>query len=140
MALFRYGNSNAGGGGGGTPVMQETQLWSNSYPGSAFGNQVINLSSSITNYDYIGIYYRPKANTPSVEYLVMVPTSDFQDMDYASDAVMLMSYYNNYYARAVWYVNNTQIHFSDSLQVSGGGNSNGTSIPTKIVGMNLAVE
>ena len=139
MALFRYGNSNTGGGGGGTPVMQETILWSNPDPSVAFPNKPQGISS-IVGYDYIGIYYRPKANTPDTEYLAIIPISDFQSMRYPYDAVMLMTYYNAYYARAVWYVSNSQVQFSDALQVSGGGTQNGVSIPTKIVGMKMVVE
>lgn len=130
MALYRCSS------GSGTAHLTETILWSNNSPSSAFANQVVSSFYNMHSYDYIGVYYRPKANT-NFELMVIVPESDFENMTYSTDAVMMMSYYSGYYARAVWYVNDYDIHFSDSLQVGGSGNSNGTSVPTRIVGLKL---
>lgn len=62
--------ANIGGGSGG---MTQTTLWTNPSPGNDFAGQTITLSQNMTDFDYIGIYYRGRrTSNPYIESEILV--------------------------------------------------------------------
>ena len=134
MALYRCGNVNSG-----DAKLEETTLWSNSYPGQQYSQNTESLSSSIADFDYIGIYYKPDYQYPT-EILSITPVAQWKIMSEGSQFnVMLGSYYSGYLARAAWYVTNTSIKFSYCTKVGASGTNNYGCIPTKVVGMKVTI-
>lgn len=145
MALYRYGISEngGGGGGGGTPVLEATTLWTNSAPTTAYGDNVVTLSDDITNYDYIGINYRPVGTSSSNPIMHLIyPVSDWITMSQSSwnGALMFASLQAGYYGRIAWYSSATQVHITQSFKMNGTGTQNASNVPAEIVGLKLAIQ
>lgn len=125
-----------------------TTLWTNSAPTSNFDAQVVTLSSSMQNYDYLIITFKASATSTSTwqEY---VNVSDFVNSYYQSGgsattgAMASGTYYNGSgstvytYNRPFSRRSNTQISFSNCRRstTSSAANYAQFVVPTKIEGM-----
>ena len=67
MAFYR-----TGGGGSAT----ETVLWTNASPSSSFSNKTVNLSGSLSDYDYIKVIWKYNYSSDTRASVIM-PMTDF---------------------------------------------------------------
>ena len=89
-------------------------LWSNSNPTSLFNAQYVNLNDSISNYDYIGVYYIPQTGL-SNGCTVLIPVSDFINLTTSNqNRFTLGSLLNVLYVREIKYSSDTSIYFNNS--------------------------
>lgn len=117
----------SGGGGNWT----ETVLWTNPNRSVAFGNQTVNLSDNMNNYDYIKIvYYGWITSSDDEDVIIILPV---EKLKFLHDATNWISLYigqrgsSNYYRR-ICYDSDTSIIFKEASNTSAG-------IPYKIIGI-----
>ena len=121
--------------------MSETTLWTNSSPTSTsgFAAQTVTLSSSISNFDYIGIYYKLSTDSTYTPECAIFKKSDFTTFNATNTN-------NKYYGglggrlttnriRRIGYVSNTQVQFTAAENTNNTGSVATALIPTKIVGI-----
>ncbi len=120
------------GGGGGKYT--ETVLWTNASPTSSFAQQNITLSDSISNYDYVRIYFRA-STTNSAEKSIIFPVSEISDNNNAFGAKF--SGFNNTTERVWAKASDTSftIYLAYQLQQAAQTASSTVVIPTKITGI-----
>ena len=118
---------------------EETSLWTNDNPSTTFpANQTLTLSDSISNYDYLRIYYRA-TTTSSIYSSVIIPTDAFYPK---ADGNVVFSIGGIYtyggsvtpMSRYVYYVDNVTINIVNNSNQSLTGN---LGIPVEIYGVNL---
>lgn len=131
MAFYR-----SGGGGD----LTETTLWTNESPTSSIAAETdISLSQGYNNFDYIGVYFRVTTLIDTT-YLVMCPTSVFDNATPSSGFRLCLSNYTNSYtaARTIWRgstSNYTSLKVSAGYRINSTSTANSNVIPTKIVGL-----
>lgn len=112
----------------------ETTLWTNANPTSSFAQQNITLSDSISNYDYVRIYFRA-STTNSAEKSIIFPVSEISDNNNAFGAKF--SGFNNTTERVWAKASDTSftIYLAYQLQQAAQTASSTVVIPTKITGI-----
>lgn len=109
----------------------ETSLWTNSSPTSNFNAQTVNLSDSLSNYDYIKVKVRFNTST-ATENEVMCSVSQFKTMNIADGGFWLsntlVSTYS--YTRMYRYVSDTEIYINTAFKY---GTSSGTTAPSFVI-------
>lgn len=131
MAWFK-----TGGGG----ALSETTLWTNSAPTSNYSGGTVDLSDSINNYQYIGMYCK-FSTSDATEYFCFLKTSAFgfngtigaQFLSVTARRTNSQNMFRNLYRP-----DNTtdyQMGISNCSLLGTSGSYPGNLIPTKIVGL-----
>ena len=129
--------------------LDETVLWTNPSPTSAFAGQTITLSDNVDNYDYLEFEYKP-ANNLNTTYKAIFSIATIKDSVKFSGtqtsvipACLLGSYVNSgsnatRLGRAITMgsTNNT-LTFNGCLRFGSSGEFTSYSIPIKITGIKL---
>lgn len=111
--------------------LKETVLWTNGSPTSTQSSQTVNLSDSISNYEYIKIYWR-HSTTDSTVGSSQMPVSEFSTSKIRLAGAIGSS--GNSIARVVIYSTATSVSFGTAY-VIGGSSSNSSVIITQVVGI-----
>ena len=129
--------TNIGGGGGGE--LHETVLWTNSSPTSNFAQQAVTLSQGISNFDYIGIYYRINTTAGAIGF-EMAKASDF--INYVGNLKPRVGFAvvsdNKSNFRNLLYSSDTSITITACIQSGTTSTNTSQCIPTAIVGLKYA--
>ena len=125
--------------GGGGEALVETLLWTNPSPTSNFGTQIITLSDSISNYDYIKVQFLG-STTISISSSVVTPVQDFILQQRSTNNTLRsitpgLQMSDGLFIRAFDYVSDTSINITDALRLNGSANNNSITIPYKIYGV-----
>lgn len=122
-------------GGGG--ALTETALWTNASPTSSFAAQNVTLSSGISNFEVIRVYYL----CSTTEYYVDFP----KDLIVAAFAEINAPLFvigktgtggtSLFFVRVLRYVSNTSISIGANTRVGASGTANEGNVPTKICGL-----
>ena len=121
-------------------VYNETSLWTNSNPTTAFSAQAVTLSQSIENFKYVKIRFR-NHTANATEGCIIIPVDDFKKsatscadnrVRIAMDSVVSGATYE----RLVIYTDNTTINFTTTYRVGATNTSDTPSIPLEILGLN----
>lgn len=134
MALFRCG-------GGGT--IKRTTIWTNNAPTSSFALQTVNLTSGLSNYDYVMVKYRCSTSNSTTWESGMVKVSDFSasgGSSYPLSRPLWIGTKTNSsdnYSRAVNYDSNTSIQFSGCVKFAATTTANTYCIPLEIIGVKI---
>lgn len=129
--------------GGGT--LKETTLWTNSNPTSSFGAVTLTLPQPITNFDYIKINYKPRAelDASSAKGLI-VSVDEFVQMinnvdtcNIALGAVINSGGRIYLMIRRIIYNNSTEIYIDQTAPQGTNGIFNTTCVPINIIGIKM---
>ena len=120
----------------------ETTLWTNSAPTSAFPQTTVTLSQSIENFKFIQIKY---VSNGSAQDILLSPILSVSDLQKSTDVItsyqpmMTIAGVNKAadttYVRRVTWVSNTQIKFSNAFKMNAAANSSAVAIPIQIFGL-----
>lgn len=116
----------------------ETVLWTNNSPTSSFAVQSVTLSDDYTNYDYLEFYFR-STTSDDTEYRDIIPTSVLAKSTSASTCTIGNSSSSKIRSRGIYATSNTSIRISDCYPLNSTSASNTSVIPTKIVGISVAL-
>ena len=116
----------------------ETVLWTNNSPTSSFAVQSVTISDDYTNYDYLEFYFR-STTSDDTEYRDIIPTSVLAKSTSASTCTIGNSSSSKIRSRGIYATSNTSIRISDCYPLNSTSASNTSVIPTKIVGISVAL-
>ena len=116
----------------------ETVLWTNNSPTSSFAVQTVTISDDYTNYDYLEFYFR-STTSDDTEYRDIIPTSVLAKSTSASTCTIGNSSSSKIRSRGIYATSNTSIRISDCYPLNSTSASNTSVIPTKIVGISVAL-
>lgn len=128
-----------GGGNGGR--MAETDLWTNSSPSSDWSVNSITLSQSISNFEFLKIYYKPtKSSSTSDVTAILVAVDDFKTFNNTVNhgalfpTAKITSSAN--WGRRAWYIDDTTMGVNNAgTQIFGTGSNASNIIYTKVCGL-----
>lgn len=126
--------------GNGGSQYTETVLWTNPNPNSAISSPPwdVELSDSMSNYDYIRISYKG-INTDAASTLVsvLISYSDLRRTTNARFALFALDSANALNARQIRWYDDTHFRFGTCSKVGATGNVTTTCIPYQIIGCNF---
>lgn len=132
---YLYATQQSGG-------MTQTTLWTNSNTGTNFAGQTITLSQNMTDFDYIGIYYRGvRTSNPSIESEILVtPTNIAKSKNTANYPLatiggVLSS--GTYIIRMVMYSAANKLLISDAKAYGSSTTNNAVAFPLYVYGYKL---
>ena len=117
----------------------ETTLWTNSAPTTAYTGGTVSLSEDIDNFDFLKITYRFNVSV-STENEIYIPISLFKlsvqstSTNHNICTLGLQDSSNNFYVRNVFYASDTSVTFTTCYKENGSGNTGNGAIPLTIVG------
>lgn len=118
--------------------LQETVLWTNPAPTSAFAGKNVNLSDNISNYKYISIRVRVNTSTPSYTDIFLDTTQFVNCVLGGGYPMAYLGYYasSTNFTRLYGYVSDTSVFINDCKYFSTGNVStqNAAVIPVSISG------
>lgn len=113
----------------------ETTLWTNASPTSAFAAQVVTLSDDIDNYDYLKVNYRHSTSNAIVCAALISPSDMKKSMyDLGNNRMEVTLGSEATYFRRMTYASDTSISFSTAYKIGATGSSTSYSIPLSVVG------
>lgn len=112
----------------------ETTLWTNNSPTSAFAQQSVTLSDDFSNYDYIKINFRNNVGDATASEALISASAFAQTNDTFPNLTIRGRYSSTPYVRQVYRASANQITIATAYQMAGTGASNNAAIPTSIVG------
>lgn len=116
----------------------ETVLWTNNSPTSQFASQTITLSDDYSNYDYIEVYFRC-STSDDTEYREIIPKATLDK----SSSLATFTIGNNANtatrARGIYADTTSSLNITSAYPLSGSSSANSYVIPTKIVGISVAL-
>lgn len=115
----------------------ETVLWTNDSPTSQFASQTITLSDNVSNYDYLEVYFRC-STSDDTEYRDIIPKATLDKSSSSNTYAIGNAYSNSTRARGS-YVNGTSMYFTAAYPLTSTSTNNSYVIPTKVVGIAVAL-
>ena len=113
----------------------ETVLWTNASPTSAFAAQAVTLSDDIDNYDYLKVNYRHSTSNAIVCAALISPSDMKKSMyDLGNNRMEVTLGSEATYFRRMTYTSDTSINFSTAHKIGATGSSTSYSIPLSVIG------
>ena len=117
----------------------ETTLWTNNAPTTAFAAGNVTLSNDIDNYDYIKVTFRNStSNVTEGEFLDTPANIKKTLQSLGANRVEISMTIAGDYTRRLVYVDDTTFNFSTAYKLGASGTSTSYAIPLSVVGCKFA--